>query len=75
VLDKRVTLGDCLPAIAIVLPAGAGLGALMGFSSNRFSLSGGIRTGIIVGFAMLCGSFARRFVMRRVRERAGRARD
>ena len=71
---KKVTLGDCLLVIAVILPVGAGLGALLGLASNRFGLSAGIRTLIIVAFAILSARFAHWFVMRRVRERDGRAR-
>ena len=74
-LGKGVKLGDCLLAIAIILPMGALVGAILGFYGNRFGLSGGIRVLVIVAFAGLSGRIAQAVVMRRVRGRAAVKRE
>ena len=69
-LGKGVKIGDCLLAIAILLPVGALVGAGIGFSKNRFGLSSGVGTVIMVTFIVLAGRFAQAFVARRVNARA-----
>lgn len=67
---KGVRIADCLPAIAILLPVGALVGAGLGFSKNRFGLSSGVGTVIMVTFVVLAGRFAQAFVARQVNARA-----
>ena len=69
-LGKGVKLSDCLLAIALVLPAGAAVGALLGFAGNR-GLSRNVGTVIMVAFVVLAGRFAQAFVRRRVKARSG----
>ena len=68
-MGKGVKLGDCLVAIAIVLPVGLLVGAVLGYA-DRFGLPENIGLLIFVAFAGLAGGIARAVVMRRVRARS-----
>ena len=67
---KGVTLRDWLLVVAIIAIGGAMVGAFTGFYGERFEFSGGVRGVIIGAYAGLAGSFARLFVMRRVKARS-----
>ena len=63
---------DVVLAIAIVGVLGAAVGAILGYSANRFGLSNGTRLIIMVGFVALAGRLAQAIVARRAKARAAR---
>jgi len=71
-MGKGVTVRDVLLAILIIAVVGAGVGAVLGFSQNRFGLSQPVRVAIIAAFSALAARFAQVFVMRRVKHRSAR---
>ena len=70
---KGMTGGDVLIVIAIVLVSAVLVGAILGYSTNRFGLPGSVRVPIIVVFLALAGRFAQKFVKRRAEARAAAA--
>ena len=69
---KGVTVRDSLLAVLIIAVVGAGVGAVLGFSENRFGLSATARVAIIAAFSALAARFAQVFVLRRAKNRSGR---
>ena len=61
-MGKGVTVRDVLLAILIIAIVGAGVGAVLGFSQNRFGLSQPVRVAIIAAFSALAARFAQVFV-------------
>jgi len=49
---------------------GAAVGAVLGYSQNRFGLSQPARVAIIAAFSALAARFAQLFVLRRVKNRS-----
>jgi hypothetical protein len=70
---KGPTAGDVLIVIAIVLGSAVLVGAILGYSSNRFGLPASVRVPIIVVFLALASRFAQKFVKRRAEARAAAA--
>ena len=71
-LGKGVTAKDCLVVMAAVLPAGALVGAGLGYFGDRFGFTAPARVLVMAMFCGLAGHFARIVVSRRVKARAAR---
>ena len=69
---KRVRAGDWLVVMAAIVPAGALLGAGLGYFGDRFGFTALARVLVMAVFCGLAGHFARIVVSRRVRARAAR---
>ena len=69
-VPKGVKLSDGLVALGVIVVMGALLGAILGFSQNRFGLSSPIRVAIIAAFCALAGRLAQVIVTRRVKARS-----
>ena len=67
---KGVTVRDVLLAVLIIAVVGAAVGAVLGYSQNRFGLSQAARVAIIAAFSALAARFAQVFVLRRVKNRS-----
>jgi hypothetical protein len=71
-LGKGVTLGDCLVAIAFVLPVALLAGAGLGYFGDDFGLSGGQRAVAIAALSAISGQIARMVIKRRAAARSVR---
>ena len=71
-LGKGVSATDCLVVMAAVLPAGALVGAGLGYFGDRFGFTAPVRVVVMAVFCGLAGHFARIVVSRRVKTRAAR---
>ena len=69
-MGKGTRAGDVLLILVVVVVAAAAVGAILGYSANRFGLSSGARVAIMVGFLSIVGRVSQLWITRRAKSRS-----